>query len=797
MEDSSTKQASDNISNSNTNNLSHTNTNMSTQNPEHKKESLNETIQIYLRLRPCRNGSYKHEHIDINSSLTSIDVRVPVTEQGYVNNTIRKHSFRFDKIFDCSTSQEQIFNEVAKDVIDSAIDGYNGTIFAYGQTGSGKTYTITGGVESISMRGIIPRALSYIFEEIKKRTLFTWKIYISYLEIYNNDGYDLLSDTGASGTQKRFELESLPRVRIRENKSRQLILTNLSIHEIDNFQEGMALLMLGDDNRVVAETPKNDASTRSHCLFMIQIESQKIGEDLKTLSKLHIVDLSGSEKPSKTELSGIRMTEALNINISLFYLEQVIIEINNKSGYIPYRNSMMTMCLRDSLGGNCKTRMIANLSADFEDVLESLSTCRFAQRVALVKNTAIVNEIIDPAILVQKQKSEIEELKAELAMLKGKNQKSFLEQSDLDECEKIVNEFLADESYTKKIELNDKLMIQECFNIIKKKYKFLEKKVKTNPNEMVLDSNFDKDRLIELENENKKLQGEIERLKELLKNREEEMKIVLKNIETGKKMPLVERLNKEDEVKINSIKNSVLGDFVKFESLNNSLVSKIPGAGNNINNTTINSELNINLNDTKLSTNTRPPQPQVPRELLKQINLANSYVKGVSPSDVDLNLLKEQNKAYWLFRQHYYKNEIGAENKNKLKERMMEGKKLADDYQKLTVEIQGVKKQIERIRKIRILDESRAKDPELDKEEGQLMEKFTSMKAVEKQHKINLVKFRDEIKTMKAIDENFEENRIKHFKYWIEIMGKKLEYESKYGKINLDVSYMSNNTKNN
>ena len=793
MEDSSTKQASDNISNSNTNNFSNTNTNMSSPNQEPKKESLNETIQIYLRLRPCRNGSYKHEHMEINSSQTSIDVRVPINEQGYVNNTIRKHTFKFDKIFDCATTQEQIFNEVAKDVIDSAIDGYNGTIFAYGQTGSGKTYTITGGVESISMRGIIPRALSYIFEETKKRTLFTWKIYISYLEIYNNDGYDLLSDTGAGGTQRRFELESLPRVRIRENKSRQLILTNLSIHEIDNFQEGMALLMLGDDNRVVAETPKNDASTRSHCLFMIQIESQKIGEDVKTLSKLHIVDLSGSEKPSKTELSGIRMTEALNINVSLFYLEQVIIEINNKSGYIPYRNSMMTMCLRDSLGGNCKTRMIANLSADFEDVLESLSTCRFAQRVALVKNTAVVNEIVDPAILVQKQKSEIEELKAELAMLKGKNQKSFLEQSDLEECEKIVNEFLEDDTYTKKIELNDRLMIQECFNIIKKKYKFLEKKIeKTNKNEVVLDSNFDKDRLIELENENKKLQAEIERLKELLKNRDEEMKIVLQNIETGKKMPLVERLNKEDEAKINSIKNSVLGDIVKFESLNNSLVSKIPG--NNLNNnTTINSDLNINLNDSKLSSTTRQPQQQVPRELLKEINLANSYVKGLSPNDINLSLLKEQNKAYWLFRQHYYKNEIGAENKNKLKERMIEGKKLADDYQKLTVEIQGVKKQIERIRKIRILDESRAKDPELDKEEGQLMEKFTSMKAIEKQHKINLVKFRDEIKTMKAIDENFEENRIKHFKYWIEIMGKKLEYESRYGKINLDASYISSN----
>jgi hypothetical protein len=265
-------------------------------------------------------------------------------------------------------------------------------------------------------------------------------------------------------------------------------------------------------------------------------------------------------------------------------------------------------------------------------------------------------------------------------------------------------------------------------------------------------------------------------------------------------MPLVQRLNKEDEEKINSIKNSVLGDFVKFESLNNSLVSKIPGAGgNNMNNTTINSELNINLNDSKLSSNTKQAQqqPQVPRELLKEINLANSYVKGVSPNDIDLNLLKEQNKAYWLFRQHYYKNEIGAENKNKLKERMIEGKKLAEDYQKLTVEIQAVKKQIEKIRKIRILDESRAKDPELDKEEEKLMEKFTSMKSVEKQHKINLVKFRDEIKTMKAIDENFEENRIKHFKYWIEIMGKKLEFESKYGKINLNATYISNTSKNN
>ena len=124
---------------------------------------------------------------------------------------------------------------------------------------------------------------------------------------------------------------------------------------------------------------------------MIKIERQTIGEDRRTLSKLHGVDLSGSERPFQTGVTGQRLNEALNINMSLFYLEQVITEINRHSMYISYRNSMMTMCLRDSIGGNCKTRMIANLSCDFDDVFESLSSCRFVIKVALIKNTAIVN----------------------------------------------------------------------------------------------------------------------------------------------------------------------------------------------------------------------------------------------------------------------------------------------------------------------------------------------------------------------------------------------------------------------
>ena len=761
--------------------------------------NLNETIQIYLRLRPCRNGSFDHPHLDISSSSKQIDIRVPVEDQGYVNNTIRKHSYKFDKIFDSKTTQETIFNDVAKEVIDSTIDGYNGTIFAYGQTGSGKTYTITGGVESISQRGIIPRALSYIFEETKKRTLFTWKIYISYLEIYNNDGFDLLHDS----TEKKYELEALPRVRIRENQFKQLILSGLSIHQIDNFQEGMALLMLGDDNRVVAETPKNDASTRSHCLFMIQIESQKIGEDVKTLSKLHIVDLSGSEKPSKSELSGVRMTEALNINISLFYLESVIIEINNKSKYIPYRNSMMTMCLRDSIGGNCKTRMIANLSSDFDDVFESLSTCRFAQRVALVKNTAVVNEVVDPNILIQKQKGEIEELKNELAMLKGKNQKSFLEKEDIDECKKIVEEFLKDETYTKKIEVKDRLMIQECFNIIKMKYKDMEKQVAmhVNKDEIVLNGTQDKERIIMLENENKRLNAEIDKLKEMLKNREDEMKVVLENMEQNKTQlslstinnnnnlnntsmnghrTLLSRIQQEDNEAISKIKNNILGDLVKFDSISNV-------QGNN------DSTILLNLNDSSTKNDTNSVSAKstttyvdVPTPLIKDINSANSYITNPNSEEINIGLFKQEGYAFNFFKANYYLREVEVENKEKIKNKMAEGKQLAAEYPKLEAKIEKIKKAIENVRKLKIVSEdSKDKVDEYTKQEETLLNEFTKIKPIRQSMRDKLKNMRNEITTMQTIDTNFQVTRIKNYEFWKETMLKKLDFESKHGKINL------------
>jgi kinesin family protein 6/9 len=578
--------------------------------------------------------------------------------------------------------QSDIFDGVAKEVVHSALDGYNGTIFAYGQTGSGKTYTITGQPEKLEKRGIIPRTLTYIFNEIRNRPLYKWTIYISYLEIYNNDGYDLLHQN-----QNAKLLEELPKVIIRENTNKQFLLYNLSIHKVENEEDALYLLMMGDDNRVVAETPKNDASTRSHCIFMIQIESQKEGEDVKTLSKLHIVDLSGSEsnnllnlEPYKTDLNGVRMEEALNINLSLHFLEQVIVSLNRKEGHIPYRNSMMTMCLRDSLGGNCKTRMIATLSAEFEDVMESMSTCRFAQRVALVKNIAVKNEIEDHNIIIQKQKYEIEELKSELAIIKGKEQKTVLDKEDIEKCRKIAEEYLSDDDYKKRINLKDMLMIQECFAQMKKMYKDLEKKVNSlNPqvnNEVVLKDNVNSERIIELENSIKKLNSEIENCKDIIKKRDEESRVLLSTIDKYRAneleyKPLLNRLNEED-IRLSQIRNDVLGNVINFND-NISSISK-KDLLNNLKDNTISLLGTNKQNESHI--NISQEIGSIPLSILRDLNTANSILTSEIPVTQELLMNKDLLNIY---KKYHTKTSNNENNIELLKVNFDKGKALSTE----------------------------------------------------------------------------------------------------------------------
>ncbi|XP_049620712.1 kinesin-like protein KIF6 [Suncus etruscus] len=429
---------------------------------------VKQTIQIFARVKP---SGRKHQQgiysIDEDEKLTSsLEIILPRDlADGYVNNKRESYKFKFQKIFDQDANQDIIFENIAKPVAESVLAGYNGTIFAYGQTGSGKTFTITGGAERYNDRGIIPRTLSYIFEQLQKDSSKIYTTHISYLEIYNECGYDLLDPRHeASG------LEDLPKVTILEDTDQNIHLKNLSLQQATTEEEALNLLFLGDTNRMIAETPMNQASTRSHCIFTIHISSKEPGCTTVRHAKLHLVDLAGSERVSKTGVGGLLLTEAKYINLSLHYLEQVIIALSEKHrSHIPYRNSMMTSVLRDSLGGNCMTTMIATLSLEKRNIGESISTCRFAQRVALIKNEAVLNEEIDPRLLIIRLQREIQELKDELAIVTGELRKEPLTEGELQQLEKQIATFLEDQDPESRIEIgSDMRKIHHCFHHLKK-----------------------------------------------------------------------------------------------------------------------------------------------------------------------------------------------------------------------------------------------------------------------------------------------------------------------------------------
>lgn len=271
------------------------------------------------------------------------------------------------------------------------------------------------------------------------------------------------------------KLEDLPKVTLQEDSDENIHLRNLSVISAANEEEALNLLFVGDTNRMIAETPSNPASSRSHCIFIISISSRKNGEDVIRRSKLHLVDLAGSERVSKTGIDGSLLREARHINLSLHYLEQVIIALHEaskgKRAHVPYRNSMMTSVLRDSLGGNCKTTMIATLAV--EDVLieESISTCRFAKRVALISNKATLNEELDPKLVIARLKQEIARLKAELAIARGEGGEYSAELPDYEKARvrDAVYSFLQDSSPDAELVFADFEKIQYAFMLMKER----------------------------------------------------------------------------------------------------------------------------------------------------------------------------------------------------------------------------------------------------------------------------------------------------------------------------------------
>uniref|UniRef100_A0AAQ6AHP1 Kinesin-like protein n=1 Tax=Amphiprion ocellaris TaxID=80972 RepID=A0AAQ6AHP1_AMPOC len=288
--------------------------------------------------------------------------------------------FVFDRVLPPNTSQEQVYDQCAKQIVKDVLGGYNGTIFAYGQTSSGKTHTMEGKLHDPQLMGIIPRIAHDIFDHIYSMDEnLEFHIKVSYFEIYLDKIRDLLD-------------VSKTNLAVHEDKNRVPYVKGCTERFVSSPEEVMDVIDEGKANRHVAVTNMNEHSSRSHSIFLINIKQENIETEKKLSGKLYLVDLAGSEKVSKTGAEGAVLDEAKNINKSLSALGNVISALaEGTKTHVPYRDSKMTRILQDSLGGNCRTTIIICCSPSIYNEAETKSTLMFGQRAKTIKNTVSVN----------------------------------------------------------------------------------------------------------------------------------------------------------------------------------------------------------------------------------------------------------------------------------------------------------------------------------------------------------------------------------------------------------------------
>ncbi|XP_036442928.1 kinesin-like protein kif7 isoform X1 [Colossoma macropomum] len=339
-------------------------------------------VQVAVRVRPLLPKEVLHNH---ESCITTHpeDRRVTLGHDRH---------FYFDFVFEESSAQEEVYTGCVQPLIEAFFQGFNATVFAYGQTGSGKTYTI--GEANISSfrddeQGIIPRAVAEIFKLLDENDLTDFSVRVSYLEVYKEIFRDLLEVETASKD-----------IHIREDDKGNIVLCGVKECEVEGLDEVLSLLESGNTARHTGATQMNPHSSRSHTIFTVLMEQRRGGSratsgSLQILSsKFHFVDLAGSERILKTGNTGERLKESIQINSGLLALGNVIGALGDpkrKGTHIPYRDSKITRILKDSLGGNAKTLMIACISPSSSDFDESLNTLNYAKRARNIQNRAMVN----------------------------------------------------------------------------------------------------------------------------------------------------------------------------------------------------------------------------------------------------------------------------------------------------------------------------------------------------------------------------------------------------------------------
>ncbi|XP_069097594.1 centromere-associated protein E isoform X2 [Pleurodeles waltl] len=361
-------------------------------------------VKVCVRVRPLIQREKNKDQADSVSLCWKADGNSILQIDG-------TKSFSFDRVFHSDENTEEVYQEMAVPIINSAIQGYNGTIFAYGQTSSGKTYTMMGTNTSC---GIIPQAIHDVFKVINEIPNREFLLRVSYMEIYNETVTDLLCDD-----RKKKPLE------IREDMNRNVYVADLTEELVVLPQNVMDWIKKGEKNRHYGETKMNERSSRSHTIFRMIVESrERTGpansencDGAVMVSHLNLVDLAGSERASQTGAEGLRLKEGCNINRSLFILGQVIKKLSDgqAGGFINYRDSKLTRILQNSLGGNAKTVIICTITPVSFD--ETLSTLQFASTAKNMKNTPHVNEVLDDEALLKRYRKEILDLKKQLEEL--------------------------------------------------------------------------------------------------------------------------------------------------------------------------------------------------------------------------------------------------------------------------------------------------------------------------------------------------------------------------------------------
>lgn len=330
--------------------------------------------------------------------------------------------YGFDKVFGPYSTQEDVYDDAVRPVVDEVLDGYNCTIFAYGQTGTGKTHTMEGDHQGCAdspetlpdAAGVIPRAMAHVFASLNASGA-EYTVRCTFLELYNEEITDLLNPDEHSAAGRHA---------LMEDGKGGVAVRHLTEVCVSSPADIFAHLAAGSNRRRTAETLCNKQSSRSHSVFTVSVHARETnaeGEDVVRCGKLNLVDLAGSENVSKSGAKDSRAREAGEINKSLLTLGRVITALVDRLGHVPYRDSKLTRLLRDALGGKSKTCVVATVSPAASAVDETISTLEYARRAASIKCRPEVNARVTKTGKIRELSAELDRLRADLRATREKN----------------------------------------------------------------------------------------------------------------------------------------------------------------------------------------------------------------------------------------------------------------------------------------------------------------------------------------------------------------------------------------